>query len=256
MVESKRELKKEPSDEGERGEWKSWLKTQHSKKRRSWQETVTDFIFLGSRIAADLYNSHEIKKCLLLGRKAVTNLDSILKSKHHFADKIPSSQAIVIPYVRMWELDCKEVWAPKNWCFWTVVLEKTLESPLDSKEIKPVNREGNQLWIFIERTDAEVEAPILWPPDAKSWFIGKDPDAGKDSKQEEKGMIGEEMDGWHHQLEGHEFEQAPRDGEGQGSLVCCSPWGHRVGSNSATEQPQLHDLVKYVQAMLKCMDFS
>ena len=125
----------------------------------------------------------------------------------------------------MWELDCKESWAPKNWCFWTVVLEKTLKSPLGHKEIKLVNPKGNQSWIFIGRTGAEVEAPVLWPPDAKNWLIGNDPDAGKDWRQEEKGMTEDEMVGWHHWLNGHEFEQALGVGDGQGSLVCCSPWG-------------------------------
>ena len=124
-----------------------------------------------------------------------------------------------------WELDHKESWVPKNWWFWTVVLEKTLENPLDNKEIKPVNPEGNQSWIFIGRNDAEAETPILWPPDAKSWLIGKDPDAGKDWRQEEKGMTEDEMVGWHHWLDGHEFEQAPGVDDGQGSLACCSPWG-------------------------------
>ena len=109
----------------------------------------------------------------------------------------------------MWELDNKESWALKNWCFWTVVLEKTLEGPLDCKEIKPVNPKGSQSWIFIERTDAEVEALIFWSSDARSWLIGKDPDAGKDWGQEEKGMTEDEMVGWYHQLDGHEFEQAP-----------------------------------------------
>ena len=115
----------------------------------------------------------------------------------------------------------------KNWCFWTVVLEKTLESPLDCKEIQPVNLKGNQSWILIGRNDTEAEAPILWPPDAKSWFIGKDPDAGKDSGQEEKGTTEHEVVGWHHQLNRHEFKQTPGDAEGQRSLVCCSPWGHK-----------------------------
>ena len=124
----------------------------------------------------------------------------------------------------MWELDNKNDWVPKNWCFWTVVLEKTLESPLDYKKIKPVNPIGNQPWIFIERTDAEAEAPILGPSDAKSWRIGKDRDAGKDWRQEQKRMTEDEMAGWHHQLNGHESEQTSRDGEGQGSLACCSPW--------------------------------
>ena len=127
----------------------------------------------------------------------------------------------------MWELDSKESWAPKNWCFWTVVLE-SLENPVDCKEIKPINPKGNQSWIFIGGTDAEAEAPILWPPDAKSLLIGKDPDAGKDWGQEKTKMTEGEMAGWHHWLNGHEFEQAPGDGKGQGGLACCSPSGHRV----------------------------
>jgi len=114
-----------------------------------------------------------------------------------------------------WELDYKESWAPKNWCFWTVVLEKTLESPLDSKEIQPVHSEGDQSWIFIGKTDAEAETPILWPPDVKSWLFGKDPDAGKHWRQEEKGMTEDEMFGWHHWLDGHEFEQASGVGDEQ-----------------------------------------
>ena len=118
-----------------------------------------------------------------------------------------------------WELDYKESWAPKNWCFWTVMLEKTLESPLECK-IQTVNLKGNQLWIFIGRTDAETEIPILWPPDTKNWLLGKDPDAGKDWRQEEKAMTEDEMAGWQHRLDGHEFEQAPGFGDGQGSLAC------------------------------------
>ena len=125
----------------------------------------------------------------------------------------------------MWELDCEESWALKNWCFWTVVLEKTFENLLDSKEIKLVNAKGNQSWIFIGRTDAKAETPVLWPPDVKSWLIRKDLDAGKDWRQEENGMTEDEMFGWYHWLDGHEFEQALGGGEGQGSLVCCSPWG-------------------------------
>ena len=126
----------------------------------------------------------------------------------------------------MWELDYKESWAPKNWCFWTVVLEKTLESPLDCKEIQPVRPKGDQSSIFIERTDAEAEAeaPILWPPDVKNWLIGKDPGAGKDWRWE-KGMTEDEMVGWHHRLNGQEFERTQGDREGQGSMAGCSPWG-------------------------------
>ena len=127
-------------------------------------------------------------------------------------------------YVWMWELHHKEGWAPKNWCFQTVALEKTLESPLDCK-IKSVNPTRNQYWIFIGRTDAKAEALILRPPDAKSQLIGKDPDAGKDWRQEDKGTTENEMIGYHHRFNGHEFEQAPGDGEGQGSLECCNSWG-------------------------------
>ena len=124
----------------------------------------------------------------------------------------------------MWELDYKESWAPKNWCLWTVVLEKTLESPLDCKEIKPVIPKGKQPWIFIGKTDAEAETLIFWPPDAKNWCIGKDLDAGKDWRWE-KGTTEDEMVGWHHHFNGHEVEQAPGVDDGQGSLACCSPWG-------------------------------
>ena len=125
----------------------------------------------------------------------------------------------------MWELDYKEGWALKNWCFWTVVLEKTLESLLDCKEIQPVHPKGNQSWMFIRRTDAET--PILWPLDAKNWLIGKDPDAGKDWGQEEKGMTEDEMVGWHHQLDGYGFGWTPGVGDGQGGLVCCGSWGRK-----------------------------
>ena len=131
----------------------------------------------------------------------------IKKLRHHFANKGPSSQGYSFSscHVWMWELDCEESWAPKNWCFWTVVLEKTLESPLDCKEIQPVHPKGNQFWVFTGRTGVEAETPILWPPDAKCWLIWKDPDAGKDWGQEEKGMTEDEMVGWHHRLNGHEF---------------------------------------------------
>ena len=131
-----------------------------------------------------------------------------------------------ILHVWIWELDHKDSWAPKNWCFWTMILEKTLKSPLDCKEIQPVHPKGNQSWIFIGRTDAEAEAPILWPPDAKNWLLGKDPDAGKYWRLE-KGMPEDEMVGWHHRVDGHDFEQAPGVGDGQGSLVCCSPWSRK-----------------------------
>ena len=159
-------------------------------------ETVTDFIFLRSTITADGDCSHEIKRHLLLGRKVMTNLDSILKSfdqpRQHYKGLSSQSYGFFSSQVWMWELDYKESWAPKNWCFWTLVLEKTVESPLDCKVIQPVNPKGNQSWIFVGRTDAEAETPILWPPTAKNWLIGKDPDAGKDWRQEEKGMTEDE----------------------------------------------------------------
>ena len=172
-------------------------------------ETVADFIFLGSKITADGDCSHEIKRCLLLGRKVMTNLDSIIKSWDiTLPTKVHLVKATVFPVgpVWMWELDHKESWVLKNWCFLTVVLEKTLESPLDWKEIQVIHLKGNQSWRFIGRTDVEAETPILWPPDVKRWFIWKDPDAGKDWRQEEKGLTENELVGWHHWLNGHEFE--------------------------------------------------
>ena len=189
---------KEPLDESERGEWKSLLKTQHSKNEyhgiqshhlmaNRWRKnenikSVTDFIFFGSKITADSDYSHKVKRHLLLGRKAMTNLDSLLKSRDiTLPTRVRLVQAmffLVVTYGCL-DLDHKEGWVLKNWCFWTVVLKKTLENPLDCK-IKPVIPKGSQPWIFIGRTDTEAEAPILWPPDAKSRLIGKDPDAGKD----------------------------------------------------------------------------
>ena len=146
--------------------------------------------------------------------------------KADFADVGPSSQSCGFSsiHVWMWELDYKESWALKNWCFWTVVLEKTLESRLDCKEIKLVSLKGNQSWIFIGMTDVEADTPILWAPDVKNWLTGKDPDAGKDWRQEKKGMTEDEMVGCHHQLDGLECEQTSGVGDRQESLVCCSPW--------------------------------
>ena len=192
---------------------------------------MSDVIFGGSKITADDDCSHKIKRHLLLGRKAMTNLDSTLKSRDiTLPTKVHLFKAMVFPVIMygMWELDHEEGWAQKNWCFWTVVLEKTLENPLDCKEIKQVNPKGNQYWLFIVRTDAEAEAPILWPPDAKSQLTGKDPDTGKDWRWEEKGTTEDKMIGWPHWLNGQEFEQAPGDGEGQRSLSCCSPWGRKA----------------------------
>ena len=141
--------------------------------------------------------------------------------------------------------------APKNWCFWTMVLEKTLETPLNSKEIKPVNPKGNQSWIFIGRTDAEAETPLLWPPDVKNWLFLKDPDAGKDWGWEDKGMTEDEMVGWHHWVNGHESDQAPGVGDGQGGLVCCGSWDHK--ESDMTEQLNwtecIHKCIKLVKLL-------
>ena len=168
----------------------------------------------------------KLKDTCSLEEKLYIPRQNTKKQRHYFADKGSNSHSYSFSssHVQMWELEHKEGWVPKKWCFWTVVLEKSHENPLDYKGIKPVNPKGNQSWIFTGRTDAE--APILWLPDAKSWLIRKDPDAGKDWGPEEKGRTEDEMAGWHHPLNGHEFKQAPGDGEGKGSLAGCSPWGH------------------------------
>ena len=196
----------------------------------SWQidgEIVRDFIFLGSKITADNDCSHEIKRCLLLGRKVMTNLDSILKIRGiTLPTKVHMVKAIVFPVVmygcESWtikKVEHRRIDAFELWCW-----RRLFESPLGCKEIQPVNPKGNQSWIFIRRTDAE--APILRPPDVKGQLIiRKDPDAGKFWRQEEKGMTEHEMVGWHHWLTGHEFEQTLEDDEEQGSLECCNPWG-------------------------------
>ena len=155
--------------------------------------------------------------------------EHIKKQRHYFVSKGPYSQGYGFSsgHVWMWELDYKEGWARKNWCFWTVVLQKTLESALDCKEIQPVHPQGDQSWVFIGRTDVEAKTPILWPPDAKSWLIWKDPNAGKDWGREEKGMTKNEMVGWHHWLNGHGFGWTLGVGDGQGGLACCGSWGHK-----------------------------
>ena len=201
-------------------------------------KTVTDFIFLGSKITANGGCSHEIKRHLLLRRKAMTRLDSILKSRDiSLPTKVHiQSYGFSSSQVWMWELDHIEGWALKNGCFWTVVLEKTLESPLDCKEFQPVHPKGDQSWIFIGRTGAEAETAILWPHDAKSRLTGKDPDAGKHWGQEEKEMTEDEMVGWHHWLNGHGFELTLGVGDGQGGLACYGSWGsQRVGNDWGTE---------------------
>ena len=157
----------------------------------------------------------------------MTNLDSIFKSRDI---TLPTKLHLVKSgfssgHAWMWKLDCEESWAPKNWCFWTVVLEKTIESPSDCKEIQLVHSEGDWSWVFFGRNDAKAETPVLWPPHAKGWFIGKDSDAGRDWGQEEKGMTEGKMTGWHHQLDGHEFGWTLGDSDGQGGLACCDSWG-------------------------------
>ena len=163
-------------------------------------------------------------------------------------NKGPSSQGYGFSssHVWMWELDCEESWAPKNWCFWTVVLEKTLESPLDCKEIQAVHSKGDQSWVFFGRNDAKAETPVLWPPHARSWLIGKDSDAGRDWGQEEEGTTEDEMAGWHHRLDGREFEWTPGDGDGQGGLACCDSWG--LKESDTTERLNWTEL--------KCLDLS
>ena len=223
MAEGKEELKSllmRVKVESEKAGWKLNIqktKIMASGPITSWEidgetvETVSDFIILGSELTADGDCSHEFK--------TLAPWQHIKKQKHYFVNKSPSSQSYGFSnsHVWMWELYYKKSWAPKNWCFWTVVLEKTLESPLECKGIKPVNPKGNQPWIFIGKTDAEAETPLCWPPDTKNCLIWKDPDAGKDWRQEEKGMTEDEMVGWHHRLDGHDLEQTPGDSEGQGS---------------------------------------
>ena len=207
-------------------------------------ETVADFILGGLQNHCGQWLRPQNWKMLTLWKKSYDKpRQHFKKQTHHFANKGPYSQSYGFSssHVWMWEVDQKEGWMSKNWCFWTVVLEQTLESPLDSKEIKPVNPKGNQPWIFSGRTDAKTEAPILWPPDTKSWLVGKDPDAGKDWGQEKKGATEDEIVGWHHRLNGHEFEKTLRDSEGQGKPGILQSMGsQRVRHHLATEQQQDH----------------
>ena len=206
----------------------------HESEKSKWSRSVVDCSLQGSSI-------HGIFQARVL------EWGAIAFSKHyivclfftyiHLSTKVHLVKAMVFPVVMYGcELDYKESWAPKNWCFWTVVLEKTLESPLDCKEIQPVHPKGDQSWVFIGRTDVEAEIPILWPPDAKSWLIWKDPDVGN-CGQEEKGTTEDEMVGWHHWLNVHGFGWTPGVGDGQGGLVCCmqSMGSQRVWHNWATE---------------------
>ena len=209
------------------------------KQRKQW-ETLFSWVPKSLQMvtaALKLRGPCSLEEKLERNDQEMTKLDSILKSRDiTLPTKVHLVKAMVFPgvmYGWMWELDHKKGWAWKNWCFWTVVLEKTLKSPLDCKEIKPVNSKGNQSWKFTRRTDAKAKTPILWPHDAKNRLIGKDPDAGKDWKQE-KGTTEDEIVGWHHQLNRHEFEQDLGVGDGQGSLACCSLWGHK--ESDMTEQ--------------------
>ena len=194
-----------------------------------------------------------ITSCLYLPTVPSTSLAAsrqhIKKQRHYFVNKGPSSQGYGFSsgHVWMWELDYKERWALKNWCFWTVVLEKTLEGPLDWKESQPVHPKGDQSWVFFGRTDAEAETPILWPPDVKSWLIGKDPDAGKDWGQEEKGTTEDKMVGWHHWLNGHGFGWTPGVGDGRGGLECCGSWGcEKLDTTEWLNWLNSIDIVKFI----------
>ena len=186
----------------------------------------------------------KLKVACSLGEKLWHPGQCIKKQRYYFTDKGLSSQryGFSSSHVWMWELNHNESWALKNWCFWTVVLEKSLESPLHSK-IKPVNPKWIQSWVFIGRTDTEAEAPILWPPDAKNWLVGKDPDAGKEWRWEEMRMTEDEMVGWHHRLDEHEFEQDLGVADGQGCLAFCSPWGHK--ELNMTEQLNWTDVYEH-----------
>ena len=214
----------------------------------SWQidgekvETVSDFIFLVSKITENSDCSHKTKTLAPWKKSYDKHTQHIKKLRYNFGDKGPSSQSYGFSssHVWMWELDHKESWATKNWCFWTVVLEKTIESPLESKEIKPVNPKGDQPWDFFGRSDIEAEGPILWPPDVKSRLAGKTPDDGEDWGQEKKRATEDELVGWHRRLNGREFEQTQGDSEGQGSLACCSSRCHK--ESDMTER--LNDNIK------------
>ena len=194
---------------------------------RQWEQWLT--YFLGSKITADGDCSHEIKRRLLLGRKVMTNLDSILKIRDiTLPTKVHLVKAIVFPVVvygceswTMRKAEHRRIDAFELWCW-----KRLLRVPLDCKEIQPVHPRGDQSWVFIGRTDVEAETPVLWPPDAKSWLIWKDPDAGKDWGQE-KGTTEDEMVGWHHPLNGHGFGWTVGVGAGQGGLVCCGSWGRK-----------------------------
>ena len=205
------------------------------KKWKQWQIFFSGRIFLGLQNHCGWWLQPQNQKTLAPSKKSYDKHGQCIKKERETSlCQQRQSYRFSRSHVRMCELNHKEGWALKNWCFWTVVLEKTLVSPLDSNVIRSVSPKGNQFWIFIGETEAEAEAPKLLPPDMKSQFIGKDPDAGKDWRWEEKGMTEDEMVGWRHRLNGHEFEQTPGVGDGQGGLVCCGPWGRRVRHDWAT----------------------
>ena len=213
-----------------------WLNSLNLRQLKPTTIKILNILKSTILISADGDCSREIKRHLLLGRKVMTNLDSILKSRDiTLPTKVCLVKAMVFPVVMYGcELAREESWVLKNCWFWTVVLEKTLESPLDCKEIQPVPPKGDQSWVFFGRTDAKAETPVLWPPHAKSWLIGKDSDARRNWGQEEKGTTEDEMAGWHHRLDGHEFEWTPGVGDGQGGLACCNSWGRK--ESDTTEQ--------------------
>ena len=202
-------------------------------KRGTWKYLVSSSISWAPKSLRTVTAEMKLKDACSLEGTYDKPRQHIKKQRHHFTNKGPYGQSYDFSssHVRLWEPDNEKGWVPENWCLRTVVLEKSLESPLDCKEIKPINSKGDHPWIFIGRTDAEAEAPVLWPPDVKRQLIWKDPDAGKDWSRRRRGQE-DEMVGWHHQLDGHEFEQTPGDGNGQGSLACCSPRGRKVSDTT------------------------
>ena len=201
-----------------------------------WKQWQTSF-FGAPKSLQIVTAAMKLKDACSLEEKLCQPREHIKKQRHYFANKGPSSQSYGFSssHEWMWELDCEEGWAPKNWCFWTVVLKKTLESPLYCKEIQPVHPKGDQSYMFIGRTDVETETPIFWPPDAKSWLIWKDPDVGKDWRQEEKGMTEDEMVGWHHQLNGHRVNSGSWWWTGRPGMLQSMGSLQRVGHDWATE---------------------
>ena len=210
------------------------LKKKKKESTRNFDSKKLPWYFPGCHVLVFLLFCHSLHVVFMCPTKIYVKVLTLGTYEYDFISEWVFVGKIKIgwTYADMdYELDYKESWVQNNWCFWIVVSEKTLESPLNCKKIKPVNPKGNQPWIFIRKTGAKTEAPVFWPLDVKNWLFGKDPDAGKDWRQE-KGTTEDEMDGWHHGLNGHEFEQALGNGDGQGSLACCSPWGHKESDNN------------------------